>query len=417
MKRLHNPNTIEIDNHGATPHVSSTLADIEQSVGVPGNQHRMASLDGLRALAFLSVFFFHLGPIPGYTRGPIMIFNEIIGWGFLGVDLFFVISGFIITTLLLDEQIRTSKVNIKLFFQRRALRIWPLFYLTLAISIAGTVVFAKSNFDYNSFGQLLRDTYVRLACFLYIVPLPATELLAKVTSQTCFPITHLLLPLWSVCIEEQFYLVWPWIIAITKNRRHLVLGIVAAVAIGEYCRTAGVTGWSGAFYLNPVSRIAPLAIGALIAIGDRSRNRIYRFIVKHAGVLSILSITTGTFILIGPSRSTATLIVNHYPNYLIVVIALGGLLLAILRNDFAKRIFSTAWLGELGKLTYCMYLVHFSIIYVTVTGPFQFLFIHDNIVRHVLYALISFSITLVIAKLSWKFIEKPLSVLRARLVC
>ena len=72
---------------------------------------RRKSLDGLRAVAFLSVFLFHLGKIPGYTRGPAFIYSNVIDWGFLGVDLFFVISGFIITALLLEEKARNRIVH------------------------------------------------------------------------------------------------------------------------------------------------------------------------------------------------------------------------------------------------------------------------------------------------------------------
>lgn len=376
---------------------------------------RLASLDGLRAIAFLSVFAFHLGKIPGYKRGPILFFNEAINWGFLGVDLFFVISGFIITTLLLDEKARNNKIDVKLFFQRRALRIWPLFYLTLTISIVGALVFAKGNFDYNLFGQILKEVHLPLAFFLYIVPLPVVQLMAKLITQTSFPIIHCVSPLWSICVEEQFYLVWPWIIAFTRSRRQLVLALLVFMIISEYCRASGVVGWSGNFYLNPVSRIPALAVGALIAMGDRSRNRIYNLLASHAGLTCLLTCMAAGCILSNYSDNIATNILTRFPGYLIVVVALGGLLLAGLKNVHVKRVLSTRWLEELGKLTYCMYLVHFPIVYVT--RPSEWTLIHDNIVRHLLWAFISFALTLLIAKLSWTFLERPLARLRSKFVC
>ncbi len=376
---------------------------------------RIVSLDGLRAVAFLSVFAFHLGKIPGYNRGPVLLFNEAINWGFLGVDLFFVISGFIITALLLDEKARNNKIEIKLFFQRRALRIWPLFYLTLVVSIIGAVVFAKSNFDYNLFGQILRDVYLRLACFIYMVPLPVGQLMGKLITETGFPVIHCVFPLWSICVEEQFYIVWPWIIAITKNRRQLALAMLISVIISEYCRASGVVGWSGNFYFNPVSRIPALAVGALIAMGDHSRNRIYKWLAGHAGLACIVTGVAAGCILSKFTDKIAINFVAQFPGYLIVVVALGGLLLAGLKNVYVRRILSTKWLEELGKLTYCMYLVHFPIVYVT--RPFEWTFVHDNILRHVLWAVISFTFTLLIARLSWTYLERPLARLRSKFIC
>jgi peptidoglycan/LPS O-acetylase OafA/YrhL len=403
------PASISINNNVEfTP--SDTVAEDKAH-----ERHRLSSLDGLRSFAFLSVFLVHLGRIPGYDRGAVSFYNNVVGWGFLGVDLFFVISGYIITALLLDEQARRNEISITRFFQRRILRIWPLFYFVLLASAAGTILLAKGGFDSQQYIQLLQKAYFPLAFFFYIMPLPVTELISTITTKTSFPIIQSLSPLWSVCVEEQFYLIWPLVMALfAKNRGRLVAGILVAVAICECCRIGDVLGPWAAFYASPLSRVAPLAIGALIAIADRSKNRIYNFIANRSGYALLLAVLAFCAVLTYPGHALSVDIVTKTPDYLIVVVAFGILLLASLRNDAVKKFLSTKPLVELGKVTYCMYLVHVVILYLS--RPYGWTLIHDNIIRHVLWGVLSFSITLVIAKMSWKFIEGPLAKMRAKLV-
>lgn len=377
------------------------------------SESRIASLDGLRAVAFLSVFIYHLGTIPGYNRGPVAVYNEIVGWGFFGVDLFFVISGFIITSLLLSEQKRNNAVNIKKFFQRRALRIWPLFYLTLCLSVIGNILFAHPNFDMKLFAHVLQSAYLPLCFFLYIFPLPVTELVAKLMQQTSFPTINSIAPLWSVCVEEQFYLIWPFVIASVKSKKQLVCAIVSAMLFCEYLRAVGTTGWSGAFYLNPLSRVAPLALGALVAIGNHNANKIFSVIANHSGKTLCVMLVALLVVFTYPGHALATLILPRFPDYFIAVTALGALLVAALKNDKISSALSWNPLRELGKYTYCMYLFHCLVI--RVTRPFEWEFVRDPIVRHVLWCVLSFTVTLGIAKVSWKYIERPLARRRARL--
>lgn len=380
---------------------------------VQGSGHRIEPLDGLRGFAFLSVFFYHLGAIPGYNRGVVALYNEIVGWGFLGVDLFFVISGFIITTLLLKEKSRNSNISIRKFFQRRTLRIWPLFYLVLAISAIANILFAKPDFDTNLYVQVLQRAYLPLCCFLYILPLPVTELIAALMKQTSFPTINSIAPLWSVCVEEQFYLVWPWLIAFVRSQRQLVVGILLVVAACEYLRWNGTTGWSGAFYLNPLSRVAPLAIGAMLAIGSHSANALFQFLANHSGKIFLAMFAVSLLVFTYPGHALGPAFVTRCPDYLIVVTALGATLLASLKNPYLVKIFSHRSIRELGKYTYCMYLLHFLVI--RIARPFDWANIQDPIIRHLLWTAISFGVTLAIAVISWRFIEEPLSRMRARL--
>lgn len=149
---------------------------------------RFGSLDGLRCLAIVPVVWHHATP---------HVYDGVLGRGPLGVDLFFVISGFLITTLLLRERARTGTVALGSFYVRRSLRIFPLYYLVLGAFVAHAL--------------LLRDHGPVRDHFLRSVPAYATYTSnwfgdVEVSHPIVFSFA------WSLATEEQFYLVWPWVI-------------------------------------------------------------------------------------------------------------------------------------------------------------------------------------------------------------
>src|SRR5687768_5068106 len=149
----------------------------------------MTGLDGLRAVAVAGVVWHH--SYSGLDALPMM------RHGFLGVDLFFVLSGFLITTLLLREQQRSGRISLRHFYMRRALRIFPLYY---AVLIALTAYFAAA-----------ADSAQRARYFSEL-PYHAAYLSNWIDSETMLSIT------WSLSTEEQFYLLWP-LLLIALGRR------------------------------------------------------------------------------------------------------------------------------------------------------------------------------------------------------
>lgn len=137
------------------------------------------SLDGLRAVAILAVLWHHAGGSELRTG--------IAARGFLGVDLFFVVSGFLIATLLLRERARTGSISLRAFYWRRALRIFPAYYLMLGVVGASALAFRGRTADAT----------------LHDLPIAATYL------SNMFPVEGLLAITWSLAAEEQFYLVAP----------------------------------------------------------------------------------------------------------------------------------------------------------------------------------------------------------------
>lgn len=161
-----------------------------------GRRH-FAALDGLRFLSIFAVLFHHsplVGPWADYSR--------LFGRGYLGVDLFFVISGFLITTLLLRERDRTGRISLSGFYKRRTLRILPL-YLLVITAVGGYYVLFKHA---PGAGEKWPFYYLFLANFL-VGDIP------------------MLAPTWSLSVEEQYYLLWPLMI-IFLPRRWLILSVI-----------------------------------------------------------------------------------------------------------------------------------------------------------------------------------------------
>jgi peptidoglycan/LPS O-acetylase OafA/YrhL len=216
------------------------------------------SLDGLRAISILAVVWHH-------THGALVGW-PIAGRGFLGVDLFFVISGFLIVTLLLRERRRTGTTSIRKFYLRRFLRIFPPYYLTLAFVAA--VAFLKP----GSGSALLRRELPY--AFFYVANM--------------VPMTSLLAITWSLSVEEQFYLVVP---ALEKSARrfapYLLLGAWVLVSLPPFGLFPGLP-------LPPFFREAtfgPILLGVLLAhvLDDpRGFRRIYRALGHPAAPLAAL---------------------------------------------------------------------------------------------------------------------------------
>lgn len=169
-----------------------------------------AALDGLRFVAIAGVLFLH-SPLSPQAAEVAILF----GRGFLGVDLFFVISGFLITTLLLREHQRTGRISIRDFYWRRALRILPL-YLLVVTALGAYYVLINPQPGASA---------LWLAYYLFLANLLTEHI-------------PMLDPTWSLSVEEQYYLVWPLILLVVPRRwlpwgiAVFVLGYALAIAAG-----------------------------------------------------------------------------------------------------------------------------------------------------------------------------------------
>jgi peptidoglycan/LPS O-acetylase OafA/YrhL len=196
---------------------------------------RVPELDGLRAIAALAVIGLHVGIVAPSVRIPLL---EI--WGSTAVDLFFVISGFLITTIILRE--RGSKGFFLHFYARRSLRIWPIYYL----SLLGFVVLnraIRSPFPTNGLAFYL--TYTQNVSHYWFATPPAF----------CKAFAHT----WSLAVEEQFYLLWPALVCLV-GRRGLVPLCLSLIVLANLAR--GIWHFDSQLLLT---RCDGLALGGLLA--------------------------------------------------------------------------------------------------------------------------------------------------------
>ncbi|WP_295582934.1 acyltransferase [uncultured Lamprocystis sp.] len=178
------------------------------SYAVFKSTRNFGSLDGLRAVSILAVIWHHSARhfFPGVT---------IAGHGNLGVNLFFVISGFLITTLLLREQERTGTISIRKFMMRRALRIFPLYYTVLLLYLVLVLIAERGTAPGTAF----------MHNFFFFATYTSNWFVPLLDARVIFYFS------WSLAVEEQFYLVWPWIEKLL-GRLFSPLLLIAALIVG-----------------------------------------------------------------------------------------------------------------------------------------------------------------------------------------
>lgn len=203
-----------------------------------------ASLDGLRCLSIVPVIWHHATPrpLPGF-----------LGKGPAGVDLFFCISGFLITTLLLRERARTGTVSLGNFYARRALRILPLYYALLLA--------------YVGFAASMPGSAPQRAHFFHTLPLYASFTANWFADfGVAFPILFSFA--WSLCIEEQFYAFWPWILRTCAPRSALVAmgALLVLDGLAEHGALSAVLPPGGQALRVVTSFAAPIGLGSVLGL-------------------------------------------------------------------------------------------------------------------------------------------------------
>ncbi|WP_041536581.1 acyltransferase family protein [Parvibaculum lavamentivorans] len=297
-------------------------------------------IDGLRALAILPVVLFHAG------------FSQLSG-GYTGVDVFFVISGYLITRIIVGEA-EAGTFSILHFYRRRILRIVPVLAVVLIVTaIIGYYLFLPNEFD-------------ELSKSLIAVSLFSSNIFFW-QSSGYFDAPSALRPLlhtWSLAVEEQFYLFFPFfIIAIHRfGGRRYGAWIFAAVVLSFAASAVGVvTSPSATFYLLP-TRAWELGVGALIAVGwvPRVSSQRLRHFLAAAGIIVI---GLGLFLLDEES---------YFPGWNALYPVLGtALVIAYGQGTFIGGVLSTPPVKYVGLVSYAWYLWHWPVIvyYTFVFGP------------------------------------------------
>jgi peptidoglycan/LPS O-acetylase OafA/YrhL len=350
---------------------------------VEGTSPYLPGLDGIRAIAVLAVIAYHLNF--GWASG-----------GLLGVQVFFVLSGYLITDLLVAEYGRHRGIGLKTFWIRRARRLLPALFVMLFVTVGWATLFQRTQLAELRSDLVPGIFYVSNWWFIF----HHVSYFAQFGPPS--PLGHL----WSLAIEEQFYLVWPLLLLAgfrwLHTRRALITAtlIAAAASALEMAILYSPSANPNRIYEGTDTRAFALLIGAALAmwlprarpIGPVTTNA--RNILNGVGIASLIGIFA-MFSLVEDNQPFL------YEGGLLLLALLTAILIAITVHPGAqlRTILGVEPLRWVGERSYGIYLWHYPVIVLTtpVGAP-------PNVPR----AILQFAATLIIAALSWRYIEQPI---------
>ena len=365
------------------------------------------ALDGLRGVAIVLVMLHHF---TSYwpTTGIDGMIASVLTLSWTGVDLFFVLSGFLITGILLDT--RGSERYFSSFYARRTLRIFPLYYLTLFLAL---VVLPQFSALHTVLATPIEGTPPQWPYWVYLTNFSIAD---RGFMHGWVDVA------WSLAIEEQFYLVWPLVIWLCPPRVVAVLCAVillAEPAARMFARASEVQPLAQALpiYVLTWFRLDGLAVGALLALAQRRGllPLLDRWVplVLIAGVAGIIACT-----IMGGHTWWWNRRMQQYGYSLIAVIGGAMLVSAINRpaDSLWPRMLSAGWLRAFGTYSYCLYLIHLPVM----RAVREYVFNPDDYealapwISQVLFYPVAAAPAFALAWLSWRFFEAPILTLKAK---
>jgi peptidoglycan/LPS O-acetylase OafA/YrhL len=347
-------------------------------------------LDGLRFCAFLAVYVQHtvsfgVGEhhhLPNWIGD---LATAIGAAGTFGVDLFFVLSSYLITELLLRERSLRGFLDVKSFYVRRILRIWPLYFLYVIFAYAITFVVPSEELTWK---HLLGYTLFAGNWVYFLMP-----------------ITTIAAPLWSVSLEEQFYLIWPWVIRRASRERlaWMALGLILMAAVV----TLALGAWRPQFdwiSMNSFTRIDGIAVGALLAVFLQGRTP------QMGNVARIALLATSLAILLWIARDFGlfTLPVALLPlvsGWPLAALACGGILISVLGSTGRwSSLLRSRPIIYLGRISYGLYVYHELLLKIADRIFPQHASSPSQMIAYWAFGLIA---TLPVAAASYRWIESP----------
>jgi peptidoglycan/LPS O-acetylase OafA/YrhL len=347
---------------------------------VPGY---IPQFDGLRGLAILLVLIGHSGFLEALPHAGMLEYTR------FGVDLFFVLSGFLITGILLDS--KGTQHYFRNFYARRALRIWPLYYLVLFVAFVMAPHFVPST----------RPTAVSVwpAFVFYVQNIVFAH-------RTTYPFG--LGATWSLAVEEQFYLTWPVLVFLLKKRTLAIVSVLLAVMSLSLRLSFHFQGAPlGFVHFFTLSRLDAISLGSLAALWLRSpsctfvrwRTRAYQFLgLGVAGTILARVLMHRNSSIVG---------------YTFLAFAFTGLLGISLASDprtsLLGRSLSASWLRYIGRISYGIYLLHYPIfiLWARFIGSLGFYQTH-KLAGNLAGFAGQIALATIAASISWRYFEEPI---------
>jgi peptidoglycan/LPS O-acetylase OafA/YrhL len=360
-------------------------------------------LDGLRGLAFLLVFFFH---------------TNYIEFGWVGVQLFFVLSGFLITGILVEmkKKFPPWEYFIK-FYGRRFLRVFPLYYFYLGLMLLVTTYFVYTGYK-TSVMKLFSAQLPYALAYIYNFHYASLN----------YHHLNFLVHFWSLSVEEQFYIFWPLIIFLCPEKFRK-LTFTGLVALGPILRLLILLGYKYSLFSflnqNPAMGIYPLpinhvdafAFGAFIACFSIPKAKfqaivmtvllpVSAFLWQYLNAGNVQSLGSLGFEFIMPVRYQFVWgysLLNYYFAVLIFAVARDGFLVDLFENKILKYI---------GKISYGLYIYHNGAIWFA--GRIRDFGIPEERLAKPITAILALALSFLLAALTYRFIEKPFLELKDR---
>ncbi|MET3164381.1 UNVERIFIED_ORG: peptidoglycan/LPS O-acetylase OafA/YrhL [Arthrobacter sp. UYEF10] len=347
-----------------------------------GRQH---ALDGLRTVAVAGVFLFHT--VTGFAPG-----------GSIGVDVFFTLSGFVITLLIMKEYRATGRLRLRVFYAKRLARLWPALLVLCAVVVTGGLIFPSSGW-----GGQAADA------------IPAAGYVMNLSNFGAFGSSTgggALSPTWTLAVEEQFYLIWPVLLLLMLRfwRVRTVAWATAVLAAGFLVsRFVLVSGGASLarIYNGPDTRADELLLGcalALVLSSIRPGSRFHGSLqagVRRGGPFAALALVAAVFALKEPTTPGAWFDV-FWTFGPAVLALLAGLVIGslVLRPaGLASRVLSHPWLANPGRdLSYAAYLWHLPV----------YLLLIPLVPSLWLRVPAAAALTVLMAYLSFRFVERPI---------
>ena len=366
------------------------------------------ALDGVRGLAILIVMLGHFA-IGFETGGPVdSVLKTLMQTGWAGVDIFFVLSGFLITGILLEA--KGAPRYFRNFYARRVLRIFPVYYAFLFLFFVVLPIVKPpapgGPFDGWNVSQWWFWAYLSNLQILFPA-WPRPE-----------PLSHF----WSLAVEEQFYLFWPAVVLLTTRKgliRTCVIFMIISVGLRIWLHTTAINPTAG-YRITP-ARLDTLGTGALLAV--LVRDPVWWARIRRYGPNAIIACLVGLVIISIPTRSMLQtgFLIQAIGYTLLAIIGASLIVFSIDPRSTKRRIVGflrTSFMRFLGKYSYAMYIFHFPLAwflenagfgvnrYPTVAG--------SHIPGVIIFSIITAGLTAIAALISWNLFEKHFLRLKKR---
>jgi peptidoglycan/LPS O-acetylase OafA/YrhL len=325
-------------------------------------------IDGLRAIAVMAVIFCH-ARIPHFEGG------------YLGVDIFFVISGYLIAGILIKDFEKSGTINFMAFYNRRIRRIMPMLVITMLFSVIYSI------FRFND-----QDNREVITSAIYSLLFSSNIYFAQLSTAYSADSTLLkpLLHTWSLAIEEQFYLLLPLILLIFHKRITFAFSVLAVLSL--IYSTFNIETQNSKIYYSTLARLFELSLGVLIAYFFK--NKPFNLDKKYSTCFSIIGLILIFLSIIYFDEKT----LHPGPVTIFPILGTALVLLFTKKESLISKLLSISLFRQIGLISYSAYLLHYPVFAICRYELFDFR------IRHKLALIIGI---LILSKITHKYIEMP----------